>query len=66
MTQPQSTLYRQLAALAAKHGAQQLVLFGSRARGDNTPRSDVYLAVYGMPKKTAPCSGGTQRSWTPF
>ena len=51
MTQPQSNLYRQLAALAAKHGAQQLVLFGSRARGDNTPRSDVDLAVYGMPEK---------------
>ncbi len=54
MTQPQSTLYRQLAALAAKHGAQQLVLFGSRARGDNTPRSDVDLAVYGMPEKNRP------------
>lgn len=28
-----SSLYSQLAALAAKHGAQELVLFGSRARG---------------------------------
>ncbi|MFQ9411177.1 MAG: hypothetical protein ACLR1T_09205 [Evtepia gabavorous] len=27
-----SPLYTQLAALAAKHGAQKLVLFGSRAR----------------------------------
>lgn len=44
-----STLYQQLAALAAKYGAKKLVLFGSRARGDNTPRSDIDLAVYGMP-----------------
>lgn len=28
-----SPLYTQLTALAAKHGAQKLVLFGSRARG---------------------------------
>lgn len=45
-----SNLYQQLAALASKYGAQKLVLFGSRARGDNTPRSDIDLAVYGMPK----------------
>ena len=44
-------LYHQLADLAAKYGAQKLVLFGSRARGDNTPRSDIDLAVYGMPKQ---------------
>lgn len=44
-----SALYQQLAALAAKYGAKKLVLFGSRARGDNTPRSDIDLAVYGMP-----------------
>lgn len=45
-----SNLYQQLAALASKYGAEKLVLFGSRARGDNTPRSDIDLAVYGMPK----------------
>lgn len=43
-------LYQQLAALARRYGAKKLVLFGSRARGDNTPRSDVDLAVYGMPE----------------
>ena len=42
-------LYRQLAALAQKYGAQKLVLFGSRARGDNRCNSDIDLAVYGMP-----------------
>ena len=27
------------------------MLFGSRARGDNKERSDIDLAVYGMPQK---------------
>ena len=43
-------LYSKLSALAAHHGAQRLVLFGSRARGDNRERSDIDLAVYGMPE----------------
>ena len=40
-----------LSQLAQKHGAQRLVLFGSRARGDHKERSDIDLAVYGMPKE---------------
>lgn len=44
-------LYARLADLAAKYGAQRLVLYGSRARGDFQPRSDIDLAVYGMPEK---------------
>lgn len=44
-------LYSQLAALAQQYGAQRLVLFGSRARGDNRYNSDIDLAVYGMPQK---------------
>ena len=43
-------LYAQLAALARRYGAQRLVLYGSRARGDNRPASDIDLAVYGMPE----------------
>nr|DAG53519.1 MAG TPA: nucleotidyltransferase-like protein [Caudoviricetes sp.] len=43
-------LYTQLAALARRYGARRLVLFGSRARGDNRHNSDIDLAVYGMPK----------------
>ena len=38
-------LYKQLAALARQHGARRLVLFGSRARGDNRYNSDIDLAV---------------------
>ena len=41
-------LYHQLAELAQRHGAHRLVLFGSRARGDQKERSDIDLAVYGM------------------
>lgn len=44
-------LYRKIAALGQKYGAQKIVLFGSRARGDNRPASDIDIAVYGMPEK---------------
>lgn len=44
-------LYTKLADLAARYGARRLVLYGSRARGDFHARSDVDLAVYGMPEK---------------
>ena len=44
-------LYARLADLAARYGAQRLVLYGSRARGDFQPRSDIDLAVYAMPEK---------------
>lgn len=40
-----------LAQLAKDCGARKLVLFGSRARGDNRPRSDIDLAVFGMPEE---------------
>lgn len=42
------SLTPQLAELARRHGARRLVLFGSRARGDNQERSDIDLAVYGL------------------
>lgn len=42
-------IYRQLGVLARQYGARKLVLFGSRARGDFRERSDIDLAVYGMP-----------------
>ena len=34
-------------ALAKKHGVKKVMLFGSRARGDNYERSDIDLAVSG-------------------
>lgn len=38
---------RKLAALAGRYGVKKLILFGSRARGENTKRSDVDPAVFG-------------------
>lgn len=40
-------VYRQIAEIAEKNGAKKVVLFGSRARKTNHPKSDIDLAVYG-------------------
>lgn len=42
------SLASSLSALARHCGAERLVLFGSRARGDHRDRSDVDLAVFGL------------------
>lgn len=54
MSQP-NELYQQIAAVGRQLGAQRVVLFGSRARGDHRLRSDMDLAVYGLPRE-ARCS----------
>ena len=33
--------------IGQKNGVKKIILFGSRARGDNSPRSDIDLAVSG-------------------
>lgn len=38
---------RDITVFAKKHSIERVVLFGSRARGSNTERSDVDIAVYG-------------------
>ena len=38
---------REISTFARKHSVQKVILFGSRARGDNTERSDIDIAVYG-------------------
>lgn len=43
-------LYSLIAALGEKYSAEKILLFGSRARGDHKERSDIDLAIYGMPK----------------
>ena len=40
-----------IAALGRKYNADKIVLFGSRARGDNRERSDVDIAVFGLAKE---------------
>lgn len=44
-------LYEQIARLGRQYGASKIILFGSRARGDHRPRSDIDLAVFGMPRE---------------
>ena len=40
-------VFQDIAAFAKKHDIKQVVLFGSRARGTHTERSDVDIAVRG-------------------
>lgn len=48
-TVPIEQVYRQIATFAREAGARRVILFGSRARGANQPRSDIDLAVEGCP-----------------
>ena len=38
---------KDISAFAKKYSINKVILFGSRARGDNTERSDIDIAVYG-------------------
>ena len=38
---------REISLFARQHSITKVVLFGSRARGTNTERSDIDIAVYG-------------------
>ena len=38
---------RELSYFAQKYAIEKIILFGSRARGTNTERSDIDIAVYG-------------------
>lgn len=40
-------VYQQIVSFARDCGAKKVVLFGSRARGDNLPKSDIDIAVAG-------------------
>lgn len=44
---PIESVYAQLCDFAQARGVERLVLFGSRARGSNLPKSDIDLAVVG-------------------
>ena len=40
-------ILRELSTFAQKYSIKKIILFGSRARGTNTERSDIDIAVYG-------------------
>ena len=40
-------ILRELSSFAQKYSVTKIILFGSRARGTNTERSDIDIAVYG-------------------
>lgn len=46
-TVPIESVYEQIRGFARAHGARRVILFGSRARGSNGPKSDIDLAVEG-------------------
>lgn len=43
-------IFDEIRKIGEKYGCEKIVLFGSRARGDNLERSDIDLAVYGLEK----------------
>lgn len=44
---PIEDVYEQIRHMAADAHAERVVLFGSRARGDNRPKSDIDIAITG-------------------
>ena len=40
-------IIREISSFAQEHSISKIILFGSRARGTNTERSDIDIAVYG-------------------
>lgn len=44
---PIELVYEQIVSFAREAGARRVVLFGSRARGTNLPKSDIDIAIEG-------------------
>jgi predicted nucleotidyltransferase len=47
MSEREVLIYEGLCAIARRYDVYKVVLFGSRARGTHSPKSDIDLAVYG-------------------
>lgn len=48
-TVPIEKVYDQIETFAREAGTRRVVLFGSRARGTNLPKSDIDIAIEGCP-----------------
>lgn len=46
---PVEEVYQQIARFSREAGAKRVLLFGSRARGTNRPKSDIDIAIAGCP-----------------
>lgn len=46
---PIDQVYAQIARFVSEAGAQKVILFGSRAKGTNRPKSDIDVAIAGCP-----------------
>jgi len=56
--------YEQIVSFARSRGARRVVLFGSRARGDSLPRSDIDIAVEGCQDFRGFLEDMEERLWT--
>lgn len=56
--------YAQIAEFAQKHGARRVTLFGSRARGDSKPKSDIDIAVEGCSNYAAFAEDVQEHLWS--
>lgn len=57
-------VYQQIREFAHHAGARRVILFGSRARGDNLPKSDIDLAVEGCANFDALYEDLQERLWS--
>lgn len=57
-------VYQQVAEIAKKNHVKKIVLFGSRARKTNLPKSDIDLAVYGCKDFLALSEQLNEELWT--
>lgn len=64
MLEKMQRIYEQIAEIGKKYGVQKIILFGSRARGDNYDKSDIDLAIYGCEAFAAFQEEIEEKVWT--
>ncbi len=57
-------VYRQIGEIAQQNNVEKILLFGSRARGDHTEKSDIDLAVYGCKDFAQLCDQLNEELWS--